>query len=120
MTASKYVQPELGRSSLTLLLLLLSVSTALFLNYCLGSANRTTPGPVHSTNSNLYPFFVVGLIYGWTAAGSWLLSCIERRYFRWVLQVGLVVIFASLLQEMRQGEWIRFFSSLVDWFSHKP
>ncbi|MCP4888379.1 hypothetical protein N9D23_11365 [Rubripirellula sp.] len=112
MTPSKYVQPELGRHSLSVLLVLLLVSAALFSDYCLGSATRTTPGPVSFTNLNLYSFFLVGLIYGWTAAGSWLLSCIERRYLRWGLQLGLTVVLARILQAMREDEWMRFFSSL--------
>lgn len=112
MTPSKYVQPELGRLSLSVLLILLMISAALFYNYCLGSATRTTPGLVSYTSLNLYSFFLVGLIYGWTAAGSWLLSCIERRYLRWGLQLGLAAILARILQAMQEDEWMRFFSSL--------
>jgi hypothetical protein len=94
MHQTKFIQPRLEGRSLSLLAVLLLASLFLFTDYGQRLLKLATPEPADGLASEYYGYFLIGLMYGWTATGCWLLSVVDRRYLRWFAQLAVVVLVA--------------------------
>lgn len=104
---SNFIEPKLGFVSIAVLALLLLGSFAHYRDYCRSIDGITTPP------SEIVSYALVGQIYGWAASLCWILTAINRRYLRWVLQAAIVCLLAYGLSEMTGKDYRRFFSTLA-------